>query len=569
MGSRRKMGIWITWAIVWPLSLWWVYESFGFHVGGQLFDYLLFIFLVVVVAFFPIQVRGTDLVFTQGVLLAIFLEFGLFAEIVAQQIATLAFLAFLRVGRNDAERYPINLLMFFAVSLVSGLAYFAAGGETGSPAVVTMFDFVPIVVYILCVFLSNHFLLMAIRRFLMSQTRAFIGRDLVWEALTTALMVPIAIVLYLLYVQMQMAAILFVGIPFVSLSVMLRLYHSSEKINNLLQKSNEVGQQLSVRLEVEGTLDFFMKKIPEIFNVDMAFILDTDESNRKMLHLRRLYESEQGLFGKWPSLKINEGISGHVWMTGNGVRYLSRKQWNHHSLGFLPDNAQSVVSVPVRRNQEIVGIITLASMKKNMYDRHHLMTLEILANFLAVAVENARNYEKTKNLSERDPLTNLYNYRYFIDLLDSKFKEGTGSFPFSIILLDLDHFKAINDTYGHETGNEVLCELSGRLVDLIADRGTVARYGGEEFVILIDNMSCKACLRVAEDIRRKVAEEPFYSKGDFGEHSKKQIHVTASIGVATAPHHGEDSFSLIRNADRAMYTGAKQQGKNKVSSYVG
>lgn len=567
MGTRKKTGIWITWAVIWPLALWWVYETFGFKVDGQLADYLLFIFLVVLVALFPIQVRGTDLVVTQGVLLAIFLEFGLFAEVVAQQLSTFALLAFLRVGRNHAERYPINLLMFFAVSLISGLAYFAAGGETGSPTVITTFDFVPIFVYIICVFSSNHFLLFAIRRFLMKQEGRFIGRDLVWEAFTTVLMIPFAIVLYLLYVQMHLVAILFVGIPLISLSIMLRLYHSSGKINNLLQKSNEIGQQLSVRLEVEGTLDFFMEKIPEIFNIDLAYILDTDEDNYELLSLRRVYEKEQGLLRKWPNLKMSEGISGHVWNTGMAVRYSSRKQWRQHSLGFLPGSVQSVVSVPVRRNQEIVGIVTLASMKKNAYDRHHLMTLEILANFLAVAVENARNYEKTKKLSERDPLTNLYNYRYFIDLLDAKFRDGR-SFPFSIILLDLDHFKEINDTYGHESGNDVLCELSERLVDLVANRGTVARYGGEEFVIVLDKTDLQVCVLFAEEIRKRIAEKPFKSKGMIAGRHEKQIRVTASIGVAVAPLHGEDSLSLIRNADRAMYTGAKQKGKNRVSAYI-
>ncbi|HET7579223.1 MAG TPA: sensor domain-containing diguanylate cyclase [Bacillales bacterium] len=568
MGTKKKAGLWITWAVLWPLGLWWIGRTFGLNMNGHVADYIFFILLTVVVAYFPIEIRGTDLVFTQGVLLAIFLEFGLLAEVIAQQIATLAFLLFLRVGRKDLERYPMNLLMFLAVSLISGLAFFAAGGKTGSPEMDSFSDAIPVIVYVLSIFLSNHFLLFVFQSLFRRSKRVFrlfMGKDAWWEAVMTLLMAPIAIALYVLYKQMGTAAIVFVGIPFVSLSVMLRLYHSSEKINRLLQRSNEVGQQLSMTLEVEKTLDFFMEKLPEIFNVDVAYILDTDVE-RQILHMRRTYEKHEGTLGNWRELKKNEGISGRVWMGQTAVRYLSRKQWDGHSNGFLPAQSQSVISVPVRRSQEIVAIITLASFQKRAYERHHLMVLEILANFLAVAVENARNYEKTKRLSERDPLTNLYNYRYFIDLLDSKLDAGT--YPFGIILLDLDHFKDVNDTYGHEVGNQVLCQLAERLVDLVGDRGVVARYGGEEFVIILGNTDAEGSHAVAEQVRTRIAEEPFLSDPEH-EESCREISITASIGVAEALDRSEDSLSLIRNADRAMYTGAKQKGKNRVSLYGG
>lgn len=568
MGNRKKAGLWITWAVLWPLGLWWIGHTFGLSMNGHVADYIFFILLTMVVACFPIEIRGTDLVFTQGVLLAIFLEFGLLAEVIAQQIATLAFLIFLRVGRKDLERYPMNLLMFLAVSLVSGLAFFAAGGKIGSPEIDSFSDAIPVIVYVFSIFLSNHFLLFVFQSFFRRSKRVFclfMGKDAWWEAVMTLLMAPIAIALYVLYKQMGTAAIVFVGIPFVSLSIMLRLYHSSEKINRLLQRSNEVGQQLSMTLEVEKTLDFFMEKLPEIFNVDMAYILDTD-ADRQVLNMRRVYEKKTGTLGIWRKQKKNEGISGRVWMEQTAVRYLRRKQWAGYSNGFLPPQSQSVISVPVRRNQEIVAIVTLASFQKRAYERHHLMVLEILANFLAVAVENARNYEKTKRLSERDPLTNLYNYRYFINLLDSKFDAGT--YPFSIILLDLDYFKDVNDTYGHEVGNQVLCQLAGRLVDLVGDRGVVARYGGEEFVIVLGNTDAEESHKVAEQVRMRIADEPFLSDSDHEEFCR-EISITASIGVAAAPDRGEDSLSLIRNADRAMYTGAKQKGKNRVSLYGG
>ncbi|HET7616225.1 MAG TPA: sensor domain-containing diguanylate cyclase, partial [Bacillales bacterium] len=368
------------------------------------------------------------------------------------------------------------------------------------------------------------------------------------------------------YTELGAAAILFVGIPFISLSVMLRLYHSSEKINNLLQKTNGIGRQLSERLEVKGTLAVFVDKLTEIFPVDVAYILDADPSDMRRMEILCVFEKNKGSLPEKTHLQKNEGISGRVLKTGAGLRFFSRKQWYHLSQGFLPKNMQSIISVPMRRNQEITGIITLASKRKHVYEKHHLMVLEILANFLAVAVENARNYEETKNRSERDALTNLYNYRFFMDLLDSMYEKASPPFPFSILLIDLDHFKKINDTYGHDAGNQVLCQFAERLIHLIDERGVVARYGGEEFVVILKNTNQEECLAIAEEVCGAIAEQPFFSKEGFRE---QKICVTASIGVATAPDHGEDALSLIRNADRAMYTGAKQQGRNRVASYIG
>ncbi|HEX7066501.1 MAG TPA: sensor domain-containing diguanylate cyclase [Bacillales bacterium] len=571
MGKKKKTAVWLIWLIVWPVGLWLVHETFGMKLDGHLIDYLLFVFLTVIVAFFPIQVKGTDLVLTHGVLLVIFLEFGLFAEVIAQQIATVAFLAFLRVGRNDHERYPLNLLMFFAISLISGLLYFAVGGETGSPQMDSFLEFAPVFVYIFSIFVSNQFLLFGIRLLIgqpRKQNGGFFGKDLLWEAITTLLMIPIAIALFFLYMQMGTAAILFIGIPSVSLSATLRLYHSSQKINNLLQKTNGIGRQLSERLEVKGTLDFFIDKLTEIFPVDVAYILDPDTNEPNQLKLLRVFERDKGELPERESLQRNEGVSGRVWSKATPVHYFSRKQWYHLSQGFLPTKMQSVMSVPMRRNQKVIGIITLASHKKHAFERHHLMVLEILANFLAVALENARNYEKTKHLSERDALTELYNYRYFSDLLESMFNSRREAFPLSIILLDLDHFKEINDTYGHETGNEVLIQLARRLVNLIGDLGTVARYGGEEFVVVLKNTDIRACSDIAEELRKEICNRPFFGRTEEAK-VEQNIQVTASIGIASAPKHGEDPMSLIRNADRAMYTGAKQKGKNRVASYVG
>ena len=138
-----------------------------------------------------------------------------------------------------------------------------------------------------------------------------------------------------------------------------------------------------------------------------------------------------------------------------------------------------------------------------------------------------------------------------------------------MIMLDIDDFKKINDTYGHQSGNEILVKMAARIKSLIGAQGTVARYGGEEFVILLPDMEKSAALHLAETIRGTIANRSFNIHDSLDEdYNQIQVNVTVSIGVAAAPEDAEDALSLIRHADRALYIGAKRAGKNRVAEYV-
>ncbi len=152
--------------------------------------------------------------------------------------------------------------------------------------------------------------------------------------------------------------------------------------------------------------------------------------------------------------------------------------------------------------------------------------------------------------------------------MSTKFAEAQIKEPASLILLDIDHFKSINDTYGHESGNEILCQLGERLINAVSSQGIVAHYGGEEFVILLPQCSTERVLRLDEKIREAIRGESFLSHAHMlSEPTPKKIHITASIGVATYPDHCEELIEITRLADRAMYVGAKQSGRNRVAGY--
>lgn len=160
----------------------------------------------------------------------------------------------------------------------------------------------------------------------------------------------------------------------------------------------------------------------------------------------------------------------------------------------------------------------------------------------------------------RDPMTGLYNRRYLDETLEREVararREGH---PLSIVMLDVDHFKKLNDTYGHQAGDEVLKALAGLLRDNTRTEDVACRYGGEEFLVLLPSMPLdKACER-AERWRNQLEQKTFY----FGNFS---LSVTASFGVSSYPHHGKTPDDLTRAADAALYS-AKHNGRNRVEKY--
>ncbi|WP_240190027.1 sensor domain-containing diguanylate cyclase [Bacillus sp. P14.5] len=350
--------------------------------------------------------------------------------------------------------------------------------------------------------------------------------------------------------------------------MILRLYNSSEQINQYLQKSVEIGHQLTESLQVNEVLQLFLDKILQTLPVEYAYILDV--KGDELVLLRRV-ENNENKPVNLPPLKKNEGISGLVWATGKSALYHNKADWTEVAKGYMPENVESVLSVPIVRNQKVRGVLLLASSKKKAYRKYQLMIVDILCSYLGVAIANARHYQATKRNSERCALTKLYNYRYFESLLSSEcsaLRDGERS-SLSLIMLDIDHFKSVNDNYGHQSGNEILFELARRLETLIGDEGTVARYGGEEFIILLPDTTKEDAFLIAEIVRRTIADKPFILHSNLeAERKAIQLTVTASIGVATAPVDADDSMSLIRHADRALYTGAKQAGRNRVAEYV-
>jgi diguanylate cyclase (GGDEF)-like protein len=165
--------------------------------------------------------------------------------------------------------------------------------------------------------------------------------------------------------------------------------------------------------------------------------------------------------------------------------------------------------------------------------------------------------EKMYNAALRDPLTRVFNKKYFVDQLTTEIAYSKRhQTPLSLIIFDLDHFKRINDTYGHVAGDIVLIDLSEMVQAMLRAEDVFARYGGEEFVIILRGISISDAGVLAERLRKACAQRDFMS-GDT------RLPVTVSIGVAEYNHQAEDAMLLVEQADNALYA-AKQSGRNQV-----
>jgi len=222
--------------------------------------------------------------------------------------------------------------------------------------------------------------------------------------------------------------------------------------------------------------------------------------------------------------------------------------------------ASSQVSVPLLAQGRVLGVL-------NLYDREtgEPFTLDdagALADFAvqaAIAIENVQLHEEAERLSLTDAVTGTWNYRYFERRFQQEL-ERSRRFDrlFALLMLDVDHFKLVNDRHGHQRGDEVLMELARRIVSSVRDIDTFARYGGEEFVLILPETNLAGGVAAAEKLRDLVNARPFSQRpGDGG------VRLTISVGVACYPEHARSTTDLLRAVDDAMYE-AKSRGRDRI-----
>src|ERR1700732_215804 len=252
-------------------------------------------------------------------------------------------------------------------------------------------------------------------------------------------------------------------------------------------------------------------------------------------------------------ITVGSGVLGKVARTG--VSALVQNAGPGQLAGVLPES-RAVLCLPISYGETLLGVLNIESRDENAFAPQDVLILNTLADLLATALHNSFVFRKLQQQSITDGLTGIKTRRFFWEALSSEWKRASRSGrPFSVVLIDLDKFKEVNDTMGHFEGDLVLARVGRLLEQKSRQSNVVARYGGDEFIILMPETGADQAQVLAERLRQWITADPMLS-----EH-----HITGSFGVASFPTHGFSIEDIIRVADAGMYV-SKRSGGNRVSA---
>jgi diguanylate cyclase (GGDEF)-like protein len=257
-------------------------------------------------------------------------------------------------------------------------------------------------------------------------------------------------------------------------------------------------------------------------------------------------------------IKIGEGIAGEAFANKKAII----TNLGENDPRFFPSDlskVQSLLCLPLIVKEEAIGVINIANKKDNkFFNQDDLDFMGALANQAAIAISNAQLYE----LAITDSLTKLFIRRHFEYLLDSEVRRSHRyRHHLSLLMMDIDNFKSINDTYGHQAGDEMLKKIAQVITLTIRKIDMPSRFGGEEFALILPETHKENAKKIAERLRKKIADIILLTRDGI------EVKPTISIGIAAYPIDAEDKDSLVGRADEALYF-AKRMGKNRVAEYT-
>lgn len=262
-------------------------------------------------------------------------------------------------------------------------------------------------------------------------------------------------------------------------------------------------------------------------------------------------------------LKVFSSLGGETIRLDRVDLHVKKRNFRPGQMGMDPQaTLKSHLTLPLAVEGEMIGCIALHSDQPNAFDAQDLQFFSVIGYQISSTLKHVRRLSSIKDMALYDTLTKLYNRRGFEERFAMEAQRAFYSAtPLSVVLVDIDHFKRVNDTFGHPEGDRVLCEIASVLKACVRKMDAVARYGGEEFVLILPQAGLEESSGIAERIRRQVEGMRF----DVG---RAHIQLTVSLGISNFPEHQpRTKEDLVRMADIALYD-AKRTGRNRVCVFI-
>jgi len=329
-----------------------------------------------------------------------------------------------------------------------------------------------------------------------------------------------------------------------------RLFTEEQRRARHLAFLNNISKMAISSEDAEQMMADIVREIQKNFHYDHIGIGIMDYATKDIEIKAEAGSTSQALGRR---IGVGTGVLGKVARTG--VSALVQNAGAGQLAGVLPES-RAVLCLPISYGETLLGVLNVESRDENAFAPQDVLILNTLADLLATALHNSFVFQKLQQQSITDGLTGIKTRRFFWEALSSEWKRASRSGrPFSVVLIDLDKFKEVNDSLGHLEGDLVLARVGRLLEQKCRQSNVVARYGGDEFIILMPETGIEQAQVLAERLRLWLATDPMLE-----EHK-----ITGSFGVASFPVHGFAIEDLIRVADAGMYV-AKHDGGNKVST---
>jgi diguanylate cyclase (GGDEF)-like protein len=332
-----------------------------------------------------------------------------------------------------------------------------------------------------------------------------------------------------------------------------------EEKNRQLRTLIEINTYIANSLEKDEVLKRILNQTKVLLNCEMGTILLVDET-LKQLNFAILSRDEDNEILKDTSLRMGEGIAGTVWQ--NGIPILINDAQHDPRFSDRADKkartkTRSIIAVPLTVNGDIIGVIEAINKTTEGFSDFDLQLLQFISTQSAIAINNADLY----NMAIRDGMTRLYINKYFRERLQEEWSRSARmNRKLAVVIFDIDFFKSINDTYGHQAGDRAIKEVARVLHANCRSIDIPCRYGGEEFTVILPETGKEDAMIFAERIRSIVKELRI-------EHEGSTIRISVSGGAASVPElEVRDSGEMVEMADMAMYH-AKKSGRNSVAFY--
>jgi diguanylate cyclase (GGDEF)-like protein len=335
---------------------------------------------------------------------------------------------------------------------------------------------------------------------------------------------------------------------------------SRQTISDLLA-FHEIARALTSSQNIESTLAAIMGQMERSFRPEGWALLLTDERRRDLYFAMTDARGERQLAGT--RIAYGHGLAGSVAERGEMLVMPNVVAQSLVEAGFDPRpglDVRSAICIPLRSRLRTLGVIQMFNLAPEMFSEHAISRLKVLSDFAAIAIENARAFERVQELTITDECTGLYNLRHFEEMLRSEIARSERlSTSFSLIFIDLDHFKQVNDQYGHQVGSQLLAAVGNTIKSHVRSIDLAFRYGGDEFIVLLPGTGQSKAVLAAERLLLS------FRKTNYPIAPGININIRASLGVSSFPEDGPTAHQLLRTADARMYQ-VKESTRDGIAS---